>query len=62
MTSPQRSLLDQLEPIDPYDLTDRIPGIDAPCICHTGYPATCGWPYCLWPSHQPRPVVETEEP
>jgi hypothetical protein len=41
----QRSLLDQLEPIDPTTQVTRIPGIDARCeqgLTET----TCRWPFC----------------
>lgn len=56
----QRSLLDALEPINPHDLTDRLPGADAPCICHGGLHGACVWPWCPWPSHYRPDVVEGE--
>lgn len=46
MSVPQRSLLDALEPINPHGFVDRIPGIDAPCLCEEGRQASCGWPFC----------------
>jgi hypothetical protein len=49
----QPSLLTALEPIDPRTLVDRIPGVDAPCICQPDRPLNpdCGWPMCGWKTH-----------
>lgn len=42
----QPSLLQILEPIQPWTQVDRVPGIDARCEAgHTE--STCRWPWCM---------------
>jgi hypothetical protein len=47
----QRSLLEALEPINPHHQVNRIPGIDAPCMCAWDRDM-CLWPFCK-PPEQP---------
>lgn len=44
----QPSLLTALEPIDPREFVERVPGIDAPCICDPERRNSCLWPWCNW--------------
>jgi hypothetical protein len=49
----QPSLLTLLDPINPQTIIDRIPGLDAPCICNPDCPRQCGFPFCTWNQHLP---------
>jgi hypothetical protein len=49
----QPSLLTLLDPINPRTIIDRIPGLDAPCICNPDRKESCGFPFCNWSQHLP---------
>jgi hypothetical protein len=38
-----------LEPIDASSQLDRLPGVDAPCLCRD---EPCRFPFCPWKDHQ----------